>query len=109
MNTQTWPNLRPEAFPFPPSPPPLLPRFLGTFHAFDTTASLYSMAREALHDESLPFELVTHPDRKPIPDSAEETLKTARLVPTAVVNFVCPAKPDAPLKQAVQQAVTPFF
>lgn len=66
------------------------------------------MAREALQDESLPFELVTHPERKRIPDSTEATLKSSGLVPSAVVNFVCSTASDASLKQTLQHAARPF-
>lgn len=73
----------------------------GTFHTTDSLAALYRMAREALVDESLPFQLVTHPDRKPLQDSGDITLKASGLVPTAIVNFVCPTNPNAALKPVI--------
>lgn len=80
----------------------------GTFHATDTTAALYRMVRETLCDETHSFELVTHPDRKKVPDSTTETLKTCGLVPTAIVNFVSGDAEKAEIKAPLRAAARPF-
>jgi hypothetical protein len=80
----------------------------GTFHATDSTAALYRMARESLLDETISFQLVTHPERTLIEDSPEVTLKDKGLVPTAIVNFSCPSHPHAALKPFFRNEARPF-
>eukprot|EP00052_Salpingoeca_macrocollata_P012626 m.98380 g.98380 ORF g.98380 m.98380 type:complete len:136 (+) comp18565_c0_seq2:140-547(+) len=58
----------------------------GTFGAQETVGALYEFVQSCLHDEESLFELRLHPSRQVL-DNPEQSLESAGLLPSSIVNF----------------------